>query len=104
MDGPAWRVFMGERGAEQCHQPIAAILVNSALEPMNFSRNELKSTPHDLAQVLRVELLAYRGKSGDIAEQYGYLPAFTLNCGMLRPNLVCQMGRRLKRLRGRSNC
>lgn len=86
---------MGNRCAEQCHQPIAPILVNGALEAMNLCRDQLESPPHDFAEIFWIEPRADCRKSGDIAEQDCYLSPLALNGRMLGSNFVSQMSRYL---------
>jgi hypothetical protein len=99
MDSPARRILMRDRCAEQRHQSIPAVLINGALETVNLGCNQLECSPHDHSEILGIELLTNRGKSGDIAEQHSYLSPLTFNCRMLGPNFVGQMRWWLKRLR-----
>ena len=51
------RILVCDGCAQQRHQPITALLIDSALEAMNLGGNQLESAPHDFAEILRIELL-----------------------------------------------
>jgi len=53
---------------------------------MDLGSNQLESSLYDLPEVLWIKLFANRGKSGDIAEQHGYLPALAFKRRVLSPN------------------
>src|SRR5229473_2496838 len=98
MDRPPRRVLVRDRRAEQRHQPVTAVLVNSAFETMNLGCDQFEAAPHNLMDILRIELLGHRGKSSKIAEQHRDLAALALPCRMFGPNFLCQMAGKLERL------
>jgi hypothetical protein len=49
-------VFVRDRGTEERHDAVAAILVDCTLEPVNALGQDLEETIHDAVPLLRVEL------------------------------------------------
>src|SRR5579862_6043839 len=74
MHGAPRRVLVRYRRSEQSHEPIAAVLVDGALEAVNFSANQLEAALDDAMDLLRIELLAECGEIRDVSEQDGHLP------------------------------
>src|ERR1700739_345781 len=98
MDRPPGRVLVGDRRAEQRHQPVTAELVYSPLETMNLGCDQFEAAPHNLMDILRIELLGHCGKSGNVAEQHCDLAAFALPGPAFGPNFLCQMAGKLENL------
>src|ERR1700733_2174776 len=86
---PSGRVLVRDRRAKQRHQPITTILVNTALEPMNFRCDQFETAPYNVMDVLRIELLGHSSKSSKIAEQNCDLAAFALPWRVFGPNFFC---------------
>src|SRR6516225_683129 len=98
MNRPPGRVLVCDRRAEQRHQPVTAVLVNSAFETVNLGCDQFEAVPHNLMDIFRIELLGHSGKSGNIAEQYRDLAALALPWGVSGPNFLRQMVGQLESL------
>ena len=94
------RVFVRDRRAEQRHHPVTAVLVDGPLESMNLGCDQFEAAPHNLMDILRIELLGHSGKSSNIAEQHRDLAALALPCRLFGPNFLRQMAGKLKSLSG----
>ena len=72
---PAWTIFMGERCAEQRHDPVARVLVDRPLEAVHIGCNALEAAVNDLVDDLGVKLLGEGGKARHVSKQNGNLLA-----------------------------
>src|SRR5438105_2106996 len=73
---PAWTIFVGERCAEQGHDPVARVLIDRPLEAVHLRRNMLEAAIDEVVHVLGIELLGEGGETRHIGEQYRDLFAF----------------------------
>jgi hypothetical protein len=72
---PLRRVLVRDRRAEERHEAVAGELIDDPLEPVDLVHREGDVLVEYLAVDLRIEAARDRGRSGEIAEQYGYLLA-----------------------------
>ena len=68
-------VLMGDRGAEQGHDPVAGELVDGALEALDRVGEDREEALHDLAPLLGIVLLGEVHRALDVGEQHGDLLA-----------------------------
>jgi hypothetical protein len=74
---------MGDRGAEDRHDPVAGELVDGALEAGHRLRQQREEALHDLAPLLRVLLLGEVHRAADVGEQNRHLLALGIVLGKL---------------------
>src|SRR5262249_22170318 len=79
--GPPGVVLVGERGAEQGHEPVAEELVDRALVPVHLDQDRLEEPVEQRVHGLGSEPLGQRGRAGDVAEENRHLLALALEGG-----------------------
>src|SRR6266498_4055410 len=62
-------VLVHRRHAEDGHDRVTDELLNGAAVPLDDSLGRLEVAGHNVAQALRVDPLAERGRAGDVAEE-----------------------------------
>ena len=85
-------VLVGDRGAEDGHDPVAGELVDGALEPGHGVGQDREEALHDLAPLLRVLLLGEVHRAADVGEQHRHLLALGVVVG--RGSLTTSQGLR----------
>ncbi len=80
MDGAPRRVLVRNRRSEQRHEPITAVLVDSAFEAMNFRADQLEAPLNDFMDLFGIKLLAERGVIREISEHDRHLPPLAFQC------------------------
>ena len=68
-------VLVGDRGAEDGHDPVAGELVDGPLEPGHRVGEDREEALHDLAPLLRVLLLGQVHRAAHVGEQHRHLLA-----------------------------
>ena len=77
-------VLVGDRGAEDGHDPVAGELVDGALEAVHGLGQDREEALHDLAPLLRVLLLGQVHRAADVGEQHRHLLALGVVLRSLR--------------------
>ena len=62
MDGALRVILVGDRGAEQRHDPVAEELVHGALVAVHLGQHQFEGTIHQPVHVFRVEPFGERGE------------------------------------------
>jgi hypothetical protein len=68
-------VFMRDRGAEQCHNAVACVLVDRTLEAVNAIGEDLEEAVEDLVPLFGIELLSQIHRALHVGEQHRHLLA-----------------------------
>ena len=76
--GPPRVVLVGDRGAEDGHDPVAGELVDGALEALDRLGQDREEALHDLAPLLGVLLLGEVHRAADVGEQHRHLLALAV--------------------------
>jgi hypothetical protein len=66
-------VFMGDRRAEDRHDPVAGELIDGALETVNTLGEDREETVQDLVPLFRIDLLGEIHRALDVGEKDGDL-------------------------------
>ena len=69
---------MGDRRAEQRHDPIAEELIDGSLVVMDLGQHHLESPGHQTVDLFGVDALGERRETGDVDEKDGDLLALAL--------------------------
>ena len=77
-------VFVRDRGTEQRHDAVTAVLVDRALEAVNAFGQDLEEAIHDAVPLLGVELGGQFRRSPDVGEQDRHLLALAFEGGLRR--------------------
>ena len=97
MHGAARAVLVGDGRSEERHHAVTGVLVDRALESVDFGRDRLEAPIHDLMDVLGVPTLGEAREAGDVGEQHRDLAALALDRGSGLEDLLRQV---LGRVRG----
>jgi hypothetical protein len=95
MAGACGVVFLGERGAEQRHQPIARELVHHPLEAVDPLAQDRQAAIHHPPPVLRVEPLGQLHRPDHVREQHRHQLALPLQRAARRQHPLGQPVRRI---------
>jgi hypothetical protein len=96
---PERMVLMGDRRAEDGHDPIAQHLVHGALIGMHGIDHDLLERIEQPAGLLRIQVPDELGRALDVGEQDGDLFALSLDRGARLQDLLGERGRGIFRLR-----
>jgi hypothetical protein len=64
-------VLVSDGRAKERHHPVAGVLVDRALKPVDLGRDQLEASVHDAVHVLGIQLLGERGEARDVGEEDG---------------------------------
>ena len=88
-------ILVGERRAEEGHDPVAHHLVDGALVPVHGRHHELDHRIEDLARVLGIAVGEELHRALQIGEQHGDLLAFPLDGGLRGEDLLREVAGRV---------
>jgi len=95
-------VFVRDRGTEQRHDAVTAILVDRALEAVNALGQDFEEPIHDAMPLLWVELGGELRRSLDVDEQHRHLLSLAFEGAARREDLLGEVlrgvGTRIRRL------
>ena len=77
-------VLVGDRGAEDGHDPVAGEFVDGALEAAHVVGEDREEALHDLAPLLGVVLLGKVHRALDVGEEHGDLLALAVGLDAIR--------------------
>ena len=77
-------VLVGDRGAEDGHDPVAGEFVDGALEAVHLVGEDREEALHDLAPLLGVVLLGQVHRALDVGEEHGDLLALAVGLDAIR--------------------
>jgi hypothetical protein len=81
-------VFMGDRSAEQGHNPVTGELIDGPFVAMHNFRESGEAPVHDLMKRLGIEPFRQSAEPHDIGEEHGDLLALAFQRGLRRQDLL----------------